>query len=88
MTGAPLATYNYVDEAGVLLFEVLRYPVKRFLQRRPDADADEGWSWKLGDVRRVLYRLPEVIAAAAAGTTVYVVEGEKDADRLAADGHL
>jgi putative DNA primase/helicase len=37
------------------------------------------WIWNLDGVRRVPYRLPEVIAA----ETVFVVEGEKDADRLA-----
>jgi putative DNA primase/helicase len=30
----------------------------------------------------VLYRLPEVAAAIEAGQTIYVCEGEKDADRL------
>src|SRR5690606_27844098 len=33
-----------------------------------------------------LYRLPSVLAAARAGATVYVVEGEKDADALTALG--
>src|SRR5262249_36617710 len=34
----------------------------------------------------VLYRLPEVIIAIAEGRSIYVVEGEKDADNLAALG--
>ena len=42
--------------------------------------------WKLGSTRRVVYRLPEVLEAVAAGDTVYIVEGEKDADRLRAEG--
>ena len=42
---------------------------------------------KLGEARRVLYRLPEVPAALGAGQPVYLVEGEKDADRLAGLGH-
>ena len=29
-------------------------------------------------MRRVLYRLPQVIAAKTAAETIYVVEGEKD----------
>jgi hypothetical protein len=33
-------------------------------------------------VRRVLYRLPEVIKAIKKGWTIYIVEGEKDADAL------
>jgi hypothetical protein len=36
----------------------------------------------LDGVLRVPYRLPELLAAAEAGGTVWVVEGEKDADRL------
>jgi len=40
--------------------------------------------WKLGNVRRVLYRLPEVIAAVSAGDTVYIAEGEKDVEALRA----
>ncbi len=76
------ATYDYTDESGVVLFQVVRYHPKDFRQRRPDGRG--GWTWRLDDVRRVLYRLPEVVAAVAAGRLVWVVEGEKDADALAA----
>ena len=48
--------------------------------------ANGGWIWKLGDTRRVLYRLPEVLVAAAAGERVFVTEGEKDADALVRAG--
>lgn len=78
------ATYDYVDEQGTLLFQVVRKPGKQFRQRRPDGNG--GWLWKLGDTRRVLYRLPAVLAAVQAHQTVYVVEGEKDADRLTTEG--
>jgi hypothetical protein len=54
-----VATFPYVDEAGELLYEVVRYEPKSFLQRRPDGKG--GWIWKLGDARRVLYRLPELL---------------------------
>jgi len=80
------ATYDYVDETDQLLFQVVRKPGKEFRQRRPDGAG--GWVWKLGDTRRVLYRLPEVLAGIEAGSTVFVVEGEKDADRLAIDGYV
>ncbi|HZR53642.1 MAG TPA: hypothetical protein VFB06_29560 [Streptosporangiaceae bacterium] len=80
-----VAQYRYTDEAGELLFTKLRYEPKNFGVRRPDGKG--GWAYKLGDARRVLYRLPEVIAAVRAGRPVFVVEGEKDADRLAAEGH-
>lgn len=69
-------TYPYTDADGRLLFEVVRRPGKQFRQRRPDGRG--GWEWSLGDTPRVLYRLPAVLQAAAAGGTVYVVEGEKD----------
>jgi AAA domain/Winged helix-turn-helix DNA-binding len=83
--GEITAIYDYTDETGALLFQVVRKPGKQFVQRRPDGNG--GWIWKLGDTRRVLYRLPHLIAGIEAGATVFVVEGEKDADRLAADGY-
>lgn len=78
--------YRYVDEQGSLLFEVVRRPGKKFLQRVPDPAASGGWRWRLGDTRRVLYRLPEVVEAVNAGEVIWVTEGEKDADRLAREG--
>jgi hypothetical protein len=74
------ATYDYTDERGALQFQVCRLEPKDFRQRRPAGAG--GWTWKLGDVRRVLYRLP----ALQGQPCVFVVEGEKDADRLAALG--
>lgn len=79
-----VASYDYTDENGELLYQVVRYSPKSFRQRRPDGN---GWAWKLGDTRRVLYRLPEVLDAVAHGETVFVVEGEKDADRLTTEGY-
>lgn len=78
-----VATYPYTDEDGTLLYEKVRMEPKTFRQRRPEGD---GWSWSLGDTRRVLYALPDVLAAVGAPEPVYVVEGEKDADALAAAG--
>ena len=79
-----VATYDYVDEDGRLLFQVVRYHPKTFRQRRPDGNG--AWIWSLEGVRRVLYRLPDVLAAAKDGRTIYIVEGEKDADALATFG--
>ena len=73
-----VATYDYRDENGVLLFQVVRYAPKTFRQRRPDGDG--GWSWQVKGIRTVPYRLPELLAEHDA--PVFVVEGEKDADRL------
>ena len=75
-----VAAYDYTDEHGKLLFQAVRYEPKQFLQRCPDGA--DGWNYKLGDVRRVLYHLPEVLVAIAEGRPVYVVEGEKDVERL------
>jgi hypothetical protein len=70
------ATYDYVGEDGALLFQVVRFNPKGFSQRRPDGRG--GWIWNLQNTRRVLYRLPVVLAA----PVVFLVEGEKDADSL------
>jgi KaiC/GvpD/RAD55 family RecA-like ATPase len=77
------ATYDYVDERGKLLYQVVRYEDKRFKQRRK---VKERYVDNLNGVRRVPYRLPEVLAAAKSGETVHVVEGEKDADAIVEAG--
>lgn len=71
------AVYAYQDPAGETVYETVRYDPKKFLQRRPDG------TWNLNGTERVPYRLPELLAAAGQGRPAYVVEGEKDADRLA-----
>ncbi len=79
------ATYDYRDAAGELRFQVVRYEPKGFAARRPDGQG--GWIWNLQGVERVLYRLPELLAADP-GEPVVIVEGEKDADRLRALGFV
>ena len=79
--GKIVTAYNYVDEAGALQFQVVRFKPKSFRQRRPKPGVSDDWIWKLGDVRRVLYKLPELLAADPT-ELVLVVEGEKDVDRL------
>jgi DNA primase len=74
-----VATYDYTDEDGKLLFQVLRYEPKRFCQRRPDGRG--GWLYNLNNTRRVLYRLPDLLRADTSAM-VFIVEGEKDAERL------
>ena len=80
--GEAVAVYSYVDEAGKLLFQVLRTRDKQFPQRIPDATRPTGWRWSLGETRRVLYRLPKVLEAIKDGEFIYVVEGEKDVHSL------
>jgi len=79
-----ILSYDYRDERGTLLFQVVRHEPKRFSQRRPDGRG--GWIWNLQDTRRVPYLLPDLVKAVAAGETIYVPEGEKDVDKLRAIG--
>jgi hypothetical protein len=75
------ATYDYPDADGRSLFQTVRYEPKDFRQRRPDGRG--GWAWNLKGIEPVLYRLPEVLRAVESDETVFVGEGEKDANRLA-----
>ena len=78
-----IMTYDYKDESSQLLYQVVRYAPKDFRQRRPDDQG--GWIWNLQGVRRVLYRLQELLQANPADC-VFIVEGEKDVDRLYDEG--
>lgn len=73
----PEATYEYRDAFGKLLFEKLRYPGKRFVQRKPAANG-RGHEYTLGDIEKPLYRLPEVLVA----NHVVICEGEKDVETV------
>lgn len=78
------ATYDYSDESGDLLYQVVRYRPKGFRQRRPTLNTmgGIGWTWNLEGVRRVPYGLPELLDAILANRRVFFVEGEKDAEAL------
>jgi hypothetical protein len=78
--GTEVAHYDYVDEAGNLVLQVVRFEPKDFRQRRPDGRG--GWQWSIAGVRAVPYRLPELLDALAQDYLIFVVEGEKDADNL------
>ena len=83
--GIPDVIYDYVDEGGELLYQVLRYghgTGKTFKYRRPDGTGR--WIWNLDGVRRVPYQLPEVLKADA----ILIVEGEKDCDALVGLGYF
>lgn len=71
-----VARYRYIDENGEPQFEKVRYEPKDFVVMRPSGE------YGIGDAQRVLYHLPELKAAVARGETVYIVEGEKDADAM------
>jgi AAA domain len=81
--GTIVATYPYVDEAGELLFEVVRESPKKFWQRAPDGTKS------IRGIRRVLYRLPMVVEAVAAKQRfIWVPEGERDVESLEALGEV
>lgn len=73
--------YDYVDADGVLQYQVCRMEPKDFRQRRPAIDGD-GWDWSIKGTAQLPYRLPDMLANPTA--TVLIVEGEKDADAIAA----
>lgn len=87
--------YDYRDEHGTVLYQVERTDRKNFWQRHPCKEGHgkwnrSGWTSGLGgkpercpcpSARRVLYRLPELLAADAA-LPVWIPEGEKDVETL------
>jgi hypothetical protein len=75
-----IATYDYTDEAGQVLFRKVRTAAKKFWQQHPDGHG--GWVSGIKNIRRVLYRLPELIEAIATERTVLVAEGERDVNSL------
>jgi putative DNA primase/helicase len=80
--GGIVAEYDYLDRDGVVRYRVVRREPKDFRQCQPDGNG--GWKWSMTGVEPLPYRLPEMLAEPH--KPVYVVEGEKDADRLAKDG--
>jgi 5S rRNA maturation endonuclease (ribonuclease M5) len=73
--------YSYTDENGKELFQAVRYKPKTFRQRHNHAGQ---WVYNLEGIRRVLYRLPEVLKS----ERVWIVEGEKDAENLRELGYV
>ena len=84
-TAAPAiveAAYDYTDAYRTLLYQVLRMRPKAFRYRRPDGKG--GWIDGRGDCI-VPYRWPELLKYP--DSTIFVCEGEKDADRVADLGY-
>ena len=73
--------YSYRDELEKLLYQTVRLVPKSFRQKRPGGNGD--WIWDLKGVRRVPYRLPELISSRG---TVYIPGGEKDVETLVKHG--
>jgi len=81
----PGAVYHYTDETGTPLYYKERFykgNTKSFRSCRADGVPS------LHGVRRVLYNLPKLKKALESNRTVFVVEGEKDADSLNSRGFV
>lgn len=82
--------YHYRDEQGKLLYSKIRVEPgkngqsKSFFCERLDANGK--LVHDLDGCRKVLYRLLEVLKGIAEQKTIFLVEGEKDADNLAKHG--
>jgi AAA domain-containing protein len=96
-----LTTYDYQLADGEMIYQQCRYDkrlrprqdapnrTKRFLPRRPvkkNAALNEDFVFGPGD-RRVIYKWPAIMRAGP-GATVFVTEGEKNADDVAKAGLL
>jgi hypothetical protein len=71
-----VTTYDYTDARGTLEFQVVRYEPKDFRQRKPDGHG--GWIANTKGCRPFVYRLDRIQKK----STLLIVEGEKDVDRL------
>lgn len=83
-SGKPGTDYIYRDEHGAPYMKVTRShgkDGKKFVQYRCE---NNDWLFGTKGIARVPYRLPELLARPT--DPIYFVEGEKDADRLAAAG--
>ena len=74
-------TYDYVDADGSIAVSETEIHPKFFTWRRPDGNG--GWIKERGD-RVVPYRLPDLLQYPDG--TIFLCEGEKDADRVASLG--
>jgi putative DNA primase/helicase len=79
-----VAAYDYEDETGSMLFQVVRMVPKTFRQRRPDGTG--GWIWKTKGMRLVPYRLPQLLKAIGQGRTIFIAEGEKGVQHIESIG--
>lgn len=77
----PSAEYSYRDFNGNEVFQVVRFEPKDFRQRHRDPVTNK-WVYNTRGIQKVLYKLPQLKGK----PSVFIVEGEKDADTLWALG--
>jgi putative DNA primase/helicase len=80
----PPAEYIYVDSKGVPVYKVCRGASKKFWQQHITPAGD--WVNGLKGVTPLPYHLDELVIALEHRRTVWIAEGEKDVDRLRAEG--
>lgn len=81
-------SYEYADADGAVLYRTQRRE-KAGERKKFVAEHLRGKEWVFGikGISRVLYRLPDILAAAP-GDPIYLVEGERKADKLASWGFV
>jgi hypothetical protein len=89
----PVATFEYANAKGEVIYRTVRRqpanwqgPGKRPKEFRAERREGARWVCGMGDCERVPYRLPKLRQAIDAGETVFLVEGEAKADKLASWG--
>lgn len=87
--------YDYTDDEGTVVQQVVRFEAivdgarhKRFVQRFVSPSTGRMVQTKPKDFTPVLYNQPHVKHAIATGASVWIVEGEKDADSAMAAGAI
>jgi putative DNA primase/helicase len=80
-----IARYDYRDESGKILYQQIRFLLsngeKSFRGYNPETK-----QWKLEGIRRVPYRLPELLKAIESRQQIFICEGEKDVETLVSWG--
>lgn len=92
----PDQVFDYHNAAGAIIYQVCRWDLspdesaqhkgkrKLFIQRQPDGASGHRWSAPPPE-DRLLYRLPQLLTAPP-DEPIFIVEGEKAANRAAAAG--
>lgn len=73
-----IAKYNYADETGMIVYQQWRYEPKGFFPHRIEDGVPKPG---LLDIRRIVYRIPDLLANKTANF-IFIVEGEGKADLL------
>ena len=76
--------YDYYNADGELAYQVQRFEPKTFRQRQPDGKG--GWINNMNGVEALPYNLPAIMLNP--NKTIFIVEGEKCADKLATLGAI